>query len=158
MALLGAVVFAIDAQQEPGAPAALRSMLAPAASVAAAILGTAQLQKGPARLALSGLMAALAALLLDCSKQDPATFSADLPMTEAALRCAVAAGTAAATRGTTPQRSALWSDLLPAAFRAMQRLGACQGATGGVSGSLCVDVVSCRGSQCRWGCGACACP
>jgi hypothetical protein len=53
-ALLGAVVFALDAQQEAGAPAALRSMLAPAASVAAAVIGHAQQQKPARRLELSG--------------------------------------------------------------------------------------------------------
>jgi hypothetical protein len=61
VALLGAVVFAIDAQQEPGAPAALRSMLAPAASVAAAVLTHTQQQKLPPRLALSGEAAQLPA-------------------------------------------------------------------------------------------------
>ena len=63
MALLGAVVFAIDAQQEPGAPAALRSMLAPAASVAAAVLAHAQQQK-PARVVLSGAHRAASGLAL----------------------------------------------------------------------------------------------
>ena len=52
--MLAAAVFAINAQQEPGAPAALRSMLAPAASVAAAVVSHAHTQKPPARLALSG--------------------------------------------------------------------------------------------------------
>lgn len=123
MALLGAVVFALDAQQEAGAPAALRAMLAPAASCAAAVLQAAAAAKPPPRLALSGLMAALAALLLDCSKRDLAAFSADLPTAEAALRCAVAAGSLASARGSAPQRSALWGELLPAAFRAVRKLG-----------------------------------
>ena len=60
-ALLGAVVFALDAQQEAGAPAALRSMLAPAASVAAAVIGHAQQQKPARRLELSGAIPAAAA-------------------------------------------------------------------------------------------------
>jgi hypothetical protein len=68
-------------------------------------------------------MAALAALLLDCSKLDLAAFTANLATAEAALRCAVAAGAAAAARGAGPQRSALWSDLLPAAFKAIRKLG-----------------------------------
>lgn len=47
-------MFAINAQQEAGAPAALRTMLAPAASVAAAVLTHAQQRKPPTRLPLSG--------------------------------------------------------------------------------------------------------
>jgi hypothetical protein len=124
-ALLGAIVFAIDAQQEPGAPAALRAMLAPAASVAAAILAHAQAEKAPPRLALAGLMAALAAMLQECSRKDLAAFTADLATAEAGLRCAVAAGAAAAARGSAPQRSALWADLLPACFKTIRKLGAC---------------------------------
>lgn len=121
-ALLGAVVFAINAQQEAGAPAALRTMLAPAASVAAAVLTHAQQRKPPTRLPLSGLMSALSALLLDLSKHDLAAFAADLATAEAALRCAVAAGTAAAARSSSPQRSELWGELLPAAFKAIRKL------------------------------------
>lgn len=144
-ALLGAAIFAMDAQQEAGAPAALRAMLAPAAAVAAAVLQHAAGQKGPPRLALTGLMAALAALLLDCSKRDLAAFTADLPTAEAALRCAVVAGAAAAARGTTPQRSALWGELLPAAFQAIRKLGACLGEYSGGAGGRAGDVGR------RWG-------
>ena len=71
----------------------------------------------------AGLMAALAALLLDCSRHDLASFTADLSTAEAALRCAVAAGGVAAARGSSPQRAALWGDLLPAAFKAIRKLG-----------------------------------
>jgi hypothetical protein len=53
-AVLAAAVFAINAQQEAGAPPALRAMLAPAASLAAAVVAHASTQKPPARLALSG--------------------------------------------------------------------------------------------------------
>lgn len=70
----------------------------------------------------AGLMDALASLLLDCSKSDLAAFIADLGTAEAALRCAVAAGTVAA-RGDAAQRTALWGDLLPAAFKAIRKLG-----------------------------------
>ncbi|KAI7840530.1 hypothetical protein COHA_005686, partial [Chlorella ohadii] len=121
-ALLAAVAFAIDAQQEAGAPAALRAMLGPAASVAAAVVQHAAGQKPPPRLSLSGLMSALASLLLDCAKLDLAAFTADLATAEAALRCAVAAGSMAAARGSAPQRSALWGELLPAAFKAVRKL------------------------------------
>lgn len=119
------MAFAIDAQQEAGAPAALRAMLGPAASVAAAVVQHASGQKPPPRLSLSGLMSALAALLLDCAKLDLAAFTADLATAEAGLRCAVAVGSMAAARGSAPQRSTLWSELLPAAFKAVRKLGAC---------------------------------
>ncbi len=69
-------------------------------------------------------MSALSALLLDLSKNDLAAFAADLTTAEAALRCAVAAGTAAAARASAPQRSELWGELLPAAFKAIRKLGA----------------------------------
>lgn len=69
-------------------------------------------------------MSALSALLLDLSKHDLAAFAADLATAEAALRCAVAAGTAAAARSSSPQRSELWGELLPAAFKAIRKLGA----------------------------------
>lgn len=68
-------------------------------------------------------MGALAALLLDCSKADLATFAAELATVEAALRCAVAAGAAATQRGNAAQRSTLWGELLPAAFKAIRKLG-----------------------------------
>lgn len=120
--LLAAMKYAIRAQQDVGAPAELRTMLAPAASVAAAVLTHAQQQKPPMRLALTGLMSALSTLLLDSSKLDLPAFAADLSTVEAALRCAVAAGGAAAARGTAPQRSTLWGELLPAAFKSIRKL------------------------------------
>lgn len=143
-ALLAAVAFAIDAQQEAGAPAALRAMLGPAASVAAAVVQHASSQKPPPRLSLSGLMSALASLLLDCAKLDLAAFTADLATAEAALRCAVAAGNVAAARGSAPQRSTLWGELLPAAFKAVRKMGALPTLLGwaGLGGDACLPAAA----------------
>lgn len=149
-ALLGAVVFALDAQQEAGAPAALRAMLGPAASVGAALVQHGARQK--AKLPLTPLMHAVAALLLDCSKADLAAFTADLATAEAALRCAVALGHAVAARGSAQQRTQLWAELVPAAFKAIRKLGALHALQAGGSWGLC----RCCAGRCGGCCAAAA--